>query len=289
MGGVPDMETKPERQVTVITGGASGFGLALAEHSAARGFDVGLLDIDGDRVEEAAASLAERYGVSVAGRRVDVASSEDVDAAAAALGERFGRCDLLWVNVGVQHFGAVEAVPDDVWRWVLDVNVVGAARTARAFLPLVRAAGGGRIAFTASANALAPAARLGAYQASKYAVVGLAETLRIELAAEPIGVSIVYPSGMLTRHLESSAAARPAVLGPGEVSDDDLQVMMASRPMSEADLTTAEDAAAQALAGVLAGEPHVITHGDLTAPVAHHHAEVDQAVTRLAARRADVS
>jgi NAD(P)-dependent dehydrogenase (short-subunit alcohol dehydrogenase family) len=274
-----------EQQVAVITGGASGFGLAVAECSAARGFDVGLLDIDGHRVEEAAARLAATQGIRALGRRVDVASGEDVQAAAAEVGERFGRCDLLWVNVGVQHFGAVETITDDVWRWVLDVNVVGAARTVRAFLPLVRAGAGGRVAFTASANALAPAARLGAYQASKYALVGLAETLRIELASESIEVSIVLPSGMLTRHLESSAAARPSGLGPGDVSDEDLGAMMASRPMSEADLTTAEDAAGQAVAGVLAGEPYVVTHGDLAEPVARRHAEIDQALARLAARR----
>ena len=170
------------------------------------------------------------------------------------------------MNVGVQHFGAVETIPEDVWRWVLDVNVVGAARTVTAFLPLLRAGAGARIAFTASANALAPAARLGAYQASKYALVGLAETLRMELAAEAIGVSVVYPSGMLTRHLESSAAARPDGLGAGEVRDDDLTAMMASRPDDRRRPHHRRGRRRRAaVAGVLAGEPHVITHGDLDA------------------------
>jgi NAD(P)-dependent dehydrogenase (short-subunit alcohol dehydrogenase family) len=149
----------------------------------------------------------------------------------------------------------------------------------QAFLPLVRKARG-RIAFTASANVLAPAARLGAYQASKAALVALAETIRMELADEGIGVSVVYPSGMITRHLESSAAARPAELGPGDIADDDLTAMMASRPMTEADLTTAEAAAERALEGVLAGEPHVVTHGDLAGPIAAHRAEIDRALGR---------
>ncbi len=274
-----------DRQVAVITGAASGFGLALAEGCAARGDAVVVLDIDGDRAVEAAADLEARHGVPTLGRRVDVASGPDVEAAAAEVTERFGRCDLLWVNVGVQHFGAMETIDDDVWRWVLDVNVVGAARTFRAFLPLLRAAGGAHLAFTASANALAPAARLGAYQASKYALVGLAETVRIELADEPIEVSVVHPSGMLTRHLESSAAARPADLGSGEVAEEDLTAMMASRPMTEVDLTTAEVAAERALAGVLAGEAHVITHGDLAAPIAEQHRQIEQALQRLEERQ----
>jgi NAD(P)-dependent dehydrogenase (short-subunit alcohol dehydrogenase family) len=268
-------------QVAVITGGASGFGFALAQQCAATGMDVALLDIDAERVADAASTLARDHGNEVLARSVDVGSRQDVDAAASDVNERFGRCDLLWVNVGVQHFGAVESIDDEVWRWVLDVNVVGAARTARAFLPLVRAAGDGRIAFTASANALAPAARLGAYQASKYAIVGLAETLRIELASEAISVSIVYPSGMTTRHLESSAAARPVDLGSGEVDGDDLQAMMASRPMTAADLSTPEAAAKRALAEVLAGETHVITHGELAAAISQQHQAINRALERL--------
>ena len=268
-------------RVAVVTGGASGFGLAVAGECAARGFAVGLLDIDGDRVAAAAADLAAAHGTRVVGRRVDVASSADVDAAADELGGALGRCDLLWANVGVQHFGAVETITEDAWRWVLDVNVIGTARTVRAFLPLLRASAPARIACTASANALAPAARLGAYQASKFAVVGLAETLRIELAPDGIGVSVVYPSGMLTRHLESSALARPAALGPGDVADDDLAAMMASRPMTDADLTTADVAAHRAVDAVLDGASHVITHGDLAVAVVQHHAEIDRALARL--------
>lgn len=132
-----------------------------------------------------------------------------------------------------------------------------------------------------SSGVLAPAARLGAYQASKYAVVGSAETLRIELAADAIGVSVVSPSGMLTRHLESSALARPTELGSGAVAEADLVAMMESRPMSESDLTTAEDAAARAIGPVLDGASHVVTHGDLAAPVAQWHADIARAPARV--------
>lgn len=268
--------------MAVITGGASGFGLALGGGCAARGFDVALLDVDGARALAAAEKLAAERGARALGRRVDVASSADLEAAAEEVRARLGRCDLLFVNVGVQHFGAVAATPDEVWRWLLDVNVVGAARTVRAFLPLLRASAPARIAFTASANVLAPAARLGAYQASKHALVGLAETLRIELAPESIEVAVVYPSGMPTRHLESSLAARPAALGPGAIAKDDVAAALASRPHLQSDLRSADDAAQRALDGVLAGERHVITHGTLADAVAQHHAEIQQALSRVA-------
>jgi NAD(P)-dependent dehydrogenase (short-subunit alcohol dehydrogenase family) len=267
--------------VAVITGAASGFGRALAQQCAAQGMDVALLDYDGEGAGVAAKQIFEQYGGHYMAMRADVGSSAEVDAAAALVAEKFGRVDLLWSNVGVQHFGAVDTIDDAVWTWVLNVNVVGAARTARAFLPLLRAGDQSRIAFTASANALAPAARLGAYQASKYAIVGLAETLRFELAGDGISVSVVYPSGMITRHLESSAAVRPSTLGDGAVDPEDLMAMMASRPMTERDLVMPEVAAERALAGVLAGEPHVITHGDLATAVAVQQAAINAAVSKL--------
>lgn len=274
--------------VAVVTGGASGFGLGLARACAAQGSDVVLLDLDGERVHDAARAVAQEFGVVALGRMVDVGSADDLPAAAELVRAELGRCDLLFSNVGVQHFGAVSTIDDDVWRWVLDVNVLGTARTVRAFLPLLQETSGSRVAFTASANVLAPAARLGAYQASKAAVVALAETLRVELAVDGIGVSVLYPSGMMTRHLESSAQARPAGIAPaapGGASADDLEAMMTSRPMGALDLLDADVAAANALAGVLAGEPHVITHGDLDAAVTGHTAEIRAALSQLATRQ----
>jgi NAD(P)-dependent dehydrogenase (short-subunit alcohol dehydrogenase family) len=272
------------RRFAVVTGGASGFGRAVAAQCGSQGWAVALLDRDGERAASEAVALSAELGVEAVAQQVDVAESAEVDAAAAMVRDRFGRCDLLWVNVGVQHFGSVESTPEDVWRWILDVNVIGAVRTVQAFLPLLRSSDDAHLAFTTSANVLAPAARLGAYQASKFALLGVAETLRMELEPDSVAVSVVFPSGMFTRHLESSAEARPAGLGPGEVSDEDLTAMMASRPMTEADLTTAEDAAAVAVDGVLAGERYVITHGDLAEPVADQHQAIERALEQLANR-----
>jgi short-subunit dehydrogenase len=79
---------------------------------------------------------------------------------------------------------------------------------------------------------LAPAVRLGAYQASKFAVMGFGETLREELADEGIGVTLLFPGGMITRHLESSAEARPADLEPSSEDPGDLTAMLGHRPMT---------------------------------------------------------
>ena len=246
-----------------ITGGASGFGRALGERCALRGMQVVLLDLDGDRAAAEAAALAERHGVAAAGMPVDVSDGASVTAAAAAVEERFGAADLVVSNVGVQLFGAVERFTDDEWQWILDVNVIGSARVARAFLPLLRRAERGRLAFTTSSSVLDPGARLGAYQATKFAVWGLAETLRLELADDGIAVSVIFPSGMMSRHLETSEAAQPDHVRRPIGEEDDFVVMANSNPAMVAALATPEAAAVRVIDAVFDDEPYVITHGDL--------------------------
>jgi NAD(P)-dependent dehydrogenase (short-subunit alcohol dehydrogenase family) len=273
--------------VSVVTGGASGFGLALGRRCAALGMDVVLLDLDGERAAAEAATLGREHGVATAGLHVDVADAGSVEAAAAGVAERFAAADLVVSNVGVQLFGAVERFTDDEWRWVLDVNVIGSARVARAFLPLLREAEHGRLAFTTSSSVLDPASRLGAYQASKFAVWGLAETLRLELAGDGITVSVIFPSGMMSRHLETSEAAQPGHLRRPVAADDDLDAMFASNPAMAAALATPDDAAGGVIESVLAGEPYAITHGDLAGAITGRAAALQAAADR--ARRSGKS
>jgi NAD(P)-dependent dehydrogenase (short-subunit alcohol dehydrogenase family) len=126
--------------VAVITGGASGFGRALAEGCAAHGMNVVVLDLDGDRADTEAAARAAAYGIEAFGLRVDVADGASVEVAAATVGGRFGKADLVMSNVGVQLFASIDRATDDEWRWLLDVNVIGSARVARA--PPVASQGG---------------------------------------------------------------------------------------------------------------------------------------------------
>jgi NAD(P)-dependent dehydrogenase (short-subunit alcohol dehydrogenase family) len=248
--------------VAVITGGASGFGRALGADCAGHGMNVALLDLEGERVVHEATTIADAHGVDAIGIQVDVADGDTVHAAARAVAERFGRADLVISNVGVQLFGAVELTTDDEWRWVLDVNVIGAARVARCFLPLLRKAQRGRLAFTASSSVLDPASRMSMYQSSKFAVWGLAETLRLELANDGIAVSMIFPSGMMSRHLETSEAAQPQHMRRAIAHDDDFLAMHESNPTMSQFLATPEDAARGVVDALLADARYVITHGD---------------------------
>jgi NAD(P)-dependent dehydrogenase (short-subunit alcohol dehydrogenase family) len=266
-----------------ITGGASGFGLALGARCAVLGMDVALLDLDGDRASAEAARLATAHGTQTAGIAVDVSDGASVDRAASAVEERFGGADLVVSNVGVQLFGPVERFTDDEWRWVLDVNVTGSARVARSFIPLLRRAVRGRLAFTTSSSILDPASRLAAYQASKFAVWGLAETLRLELAPDGIDISVIFPSGMISRHLETSEAAQPVSIKRPIAGDGDFEVMIASNPEMASMLATPEDAADGVIDAILAGQRYVITHGDLTSAVAARAADLALAADAAAA------
>jgi NAD(P)-dependent dehydrogenase (short-subunit alcohol dehydrogenase family) len=247
----------------VVTGAGSGLGAAMVDRFAAEGMAIVALDIDGERVEAKAAEVRAAGGKAIA-LRLDVADRASLEAAAKAAGEAFGSVNVLCANVGVQVFGAAERLTDKDWRWALDVNVMGLANTVQVFLPLIRAASGNRrIVVTSSSSAIAPGVRLAAYITSKFAVVGYGEALRMELAAEGIGVSVLFPASMATRHTESSNLARPAALGESVILPDDIQAMMASRKMAAAvPMVDPEYATRHLLEEMAADRRYIVTHGD---------------------------
>lgn len=230
---------------------------------------VAALDIDADAALATAKTLADEYGVATTSTWVDVGEPESVTAAATHVESALGGCDVICANVGVQQFGAIDRLTDDDWTWMVNVNVLGTVRTVAAFLPLLRQREGfRRIVLTASSGVLTPAIRLGAYQTTKYAVMGYGDTLRQELADEGIGVTVLFPAGMMTRHLESSAAARPTDKGEWVLLPDDIEAMMSSGAMGADDIVAPEHATRNLLTDLVADEPYVITHGGYRA---HYH------------------
>ena len=273
-----------EGKVAVITGGGGGLGAAMGRTFAGAGMAVAALDIDEAAAGRTAAELAEGFAVRTTSSRVDVGDGASIDAAARHVETTLGGCDVLCANVGVQQFGAIDRLTDDDWSWVLNVNVLGTVRTVRSFLPLLRArTGWRRIVLTASSSVLAPAVRLGAYQASKFAVMGFGETLREELADEGIGVTLLFPGGMITRHLESSAEARPAELEPTREDPGDLTAMLEHRPMADGDVVTPDHAVRNLLADLEADEPYSLTHGSHRAVYEQRRAAMDAAFDRMEA------
>jgi NAD(P)-dependent dehydrogenase (short-subunit alcohol dehydrogenase family) len=269
-------------RIAAVTGAGSGLGAAMARVFAGAGMAVAALDIDEAAATATAATLAEEYGIHTAAMHIDVANVGSVAAAAQHVAVVLGGCDVLCANVGVQQFGAIDRLTEEDWQWVLGVNVMGTVRTIREFLPLLRArTDWRRIMITVSSGALVPGVRLGAYQTSKFAVMGYGETLRQELADEGIGVNLLFPAGMMTRHLESSALARPAELGESVTLPDDIEVMMASNPMGGNDIATPEHAVRHLLRNLLNNEPYILTHGEYRARYNERRDAIEAAFDRL--------
>jgi NAD(P)-dependent dehydrogenase (short-subunit alcohol dehydrogenase family) len=186
----------------VLTGAGSGIGRAAALSLAARGARVAVSDLDPARAEETA-QLVQDAGGQATAVKVDVSDQGDLEALRDRCLERFGRLDLVMNNVGVLAMGAPEALPLEAWQRVLDLNLLGIARSNTVFLPHLLEQGRGHVVNTASASGLLAYGydRL-PYVASKHAVVGISEALAIYLGPKGIGVTCLCPSGVATNILE---------------------------------------------------------------------------------------
>jgi NAD(P)-dependent dehydrogenase (short-subunit alcohol dehydrogenase family) len=188
--------------VAVITGAGSGIGRAIALSLAARGAHVAVSDLDAARADETATLVIEAGGQAI-GTPVNVAEQTDLERLRDLCLERFGRIDIVVNNVGVLAMGAPEALPIEAWQRVIDLNLVGVARSNLVFLPLLIAQGSGHIVNTSSASGLLAYGfdRL-PYVATKHAVVGVSEALALYLAPKGVGVTCLCPSGVATNILE---------------------------------------------------------------------------------------
>ena len=187
-------------RVAVITGGASGIGLAMAQRFAGEGMKLVLADIERPVLRRAGEALS-RNGADVLTVPTDVSLETDVSALAATTLEHFGDVHLVCNNAGVGSRGLpIADLPLADFEWVLAVNLFGVIHGLRAFLPHLRANDVGHVVNTASTSGLYHLPRMGPYNASKAAVVALSETLRFELAAEgsKVGVSVLCPSWVRT-------------------------------------------------------------------------------------------
>jgi len=185
-----------EDKVAVITGGASGLGLAMARRFGAAGMKVVIGDIETGALADAEESLR-AAGVEVLGRRTDVAHSSELEALADDAYERFGAVHILANNAGIGGSpGAMWELSEADWRWVIDVDLWSVIHGVRAFVPRMISGGEqGHVINTASVAGLISGAVGGPYTVAKFGVVALSEQLYFELgrAEHPIGVSVLCP------------------------------------------------------------------------------------------------
>lgn len=198
------------RKRAVITGGASGLGLAAAEHLAASGWRIALLDHDVPRLAEAVLAIQGKGAGHCEGHAVDITDEAAVKAAIDDFAERQGGLDFALNSAGVAVAGDLLETPAADWAWILGINVLGVRHSCAAELPHMIASGGGLVINVASVAAIACGGRMGAYNASKAAVVALSETLVQEMAGHRIQVAAAMPGFFRTRLMEHSRAPADA-------------------------------------------------------------------------------
>lgn len=194
-----------------ITGGASGIGLAMARSFCGAGMKVAIADIEEQALAQATAFLAPG-NTEVIALRVDVTDRDAMARAADDTERAFGKVHVVCNNAGVGISGPLEEMSYADWDWVTGVNLDGVVNGVQTFAPRIMAHGeGGHIVNTASLAGQVAVPGLGIYNTTKFAVVGLSETMRAEFAGHNIGVSVLCP-GFVSTNIFTSERNRPAAL-----------------------------------------------------------------------------
>ncbi len=261
-------------KVAVVTGAASGIGLALTERFLAEGMSVVMADIEAEVLHEQADRLL-ATGAAVTAVVCDVSDAEQVAALRDAAVAAYGAVHVLCNNAGVASGGSTWRTKPAVWDWIVGVDLLGVAYGVNAFVPLMIEQGEGHIVNTASEAGICATPMLGAYHAAKYGVVGLSEALVMELAGTGVGVSCLCPELVRTKVFESTRNA-PAHLGlrkPEAVSMEMLESVMQTTALDPAVV------AGNVTDAIVEGRFWVITHASTHTRVAHRNDRQQQGLT----------
>ncbi|HKZ07715.1 MAG TPA: SDR family NAD(P)-dependent oxidoreductase [Methylomirabilota bacterium] len=264
------MRTLAER-VAVVTGGGSGIGRALCLAFARAGARVVIADVD-EAGMAATAEAVTKAGSRAIAVRTDVSRLADVQALADRAWADFGAVHVLCNNAGIALWGGLDIATHQDWEWAISVNLWGVVHGVETFVPrMIAQRSEGHIVNTASMAGLIASEGLGVYNTTKYAVVGLSETLQKDLRRHGIGVSVLCPMGVTTR-IRDSARSRPAALRNAGGEAEGPAVELIGRYL------TPEHVADRVLAAILADRLYVITHREGLEPLRRRFARMEKAI-----------
>lgn len=278
-------------KVAFVTGAASGMGLAMARSFAAAGMKVVLADVEEEALEQARASFGPT-NADVIAIRVDVTDRDAMAAAADRTEEAFGKVHVLVNNAGVAVGGSIADMAYTDWDWVVGVNLDGVVNGVQTFLPRILAHGeGGHVVTTASLAGLLPFAGLGVYNTTKFAVVGMSEALRADLADKNVGVSVLCP-GLVNTNIFDSGRNRPTELQSDtdtatmnledDEDDEERQLRLEAARASALEPDVVGD---MVLHAIQENEAYIFTHPEYVKEVSERQQEVSASFARWRAFR----
>jgi NAD(P)-dependent dehydrogenase (short-subunit alcohol dehydrogenase family) len=258
----------------VVTGGASGIGLATARLLGERGARLVLADVEAVALESAVEALRSA-GIEAHGVLCDVRSYDAVRALAAEAFDLLGAVHVVFNNAGIAVGGPIVDMSHDDWRWVIDVDLWGPIHGVEAFVPrMVEQGQGGHILFTASFAGLVPNVGLGPYTVAKYGVVALAEVLYRELRPYGIGASVLCPMRVGT-NIGTSERNRSDEYGGSGVSPSVPDQSEDNRDMAGRVLPV-EEVAALTVEAVLLNRLYVLPHDESRASIRRRFERIDR-------------
>lgn len=255
---------KLDKKIAIVTGAASGIGLAIAKRYVAEGAIVAIADLKEDAAQAAAADLTKQGPGKAIGIAMDVTSEEQVNEGVAKVVAQFGGVDILVSNAGIQIVHRIEDFPFAEWKTLISIHLDGAFLTAKACLPHMYKNKSGSIIFMGSVHSKEASPLKSAYVAAKHGILGLARTLAKEGGPYGVRSNVICPGFVRTPLVEKQIPEQARDLGISE--DEVVKKVMLGNTVDQL-FTTVEDVAEVALTlaafetSALTGQSIVVSHG----------------------------
>lgn len=263
-------------RVAVVTGGGSGIGAAMAQAFAKLGSKIVLADVDQAGMERVAGEIRRAGGEAIA-VATDVTNLAEVTRLADRTIDAFGAAHIVCNNAGVGVYGPLAEATERDWQWVMNVNVWGVVHGIQAFVPRILAQKqGGHVVNTASMAGLTGMPGLGVYCATKFAVVGLTESLNRELQGTGVGASVLCPMVVNTQ-INQSERNRPKDLQNPDAKEPSLADMQLTSSRS----IEASDVADRVVAGIREKALYILTHEESRDILRRRAGRLDKAAERV--------
>lgn len=255
---------KLDKKIAIVTGAASGLGLAIARRYVAEGAIVAIADLKAEAAQAAAADLSKEGPGKAVGIAMDVTSEEQVNAGVAEVVRRFGGVDILVSNAGIQIVHRIEDFPFAEWKKLIAIHLDGAFLTAKACLPHMYKKKSGSIIFMGSVHSKEASPLKSAYVAAKHGILGLARTLAKEGGPYGVRSNVICPGFVRTPLVEKQIPEQARDLG---ISEEEVVKKVMLGNTVDQQFTTVEDIAEVALmlagfeTSALTGQSIVVSHG----------------------------